>query len=307
MIVNEPKLPQWWRTLPNGKAISALGFGCASVWASPGFTDWRAVFAAARAGEVNYFDTSPSYGPEHGEERLGELISGLNRDDLVISSKTGTNSIDGRVVRSFDPAIMQVSFDRSMIRLGLDHLDILYLHGPAPRDLNAEIFGFFDRLKAAGRITYSGVNSFDRDTLKAVINSPIDAVMLQFNIDDQSCADLIDALCEAGKIVISGTALARAKFRLSSFIPRDRASAWYLARMLRRNPAFIWEGARLRRRMALIAQPPETTAIQFVTGHPGITSTLFGTRNAAHAESNARAGHGYLNGSDLEKLVARQG
>ena len=287
---------QWYRTLPNQKTISALGFGCSSVWASTYFdeTDAGDILAAALDGGMNHFDTGPSYGVGLGEHRLGQFLKGRSCADLCLTTKVGSNLIDGQVVRDFSPEIMQRSFDASLERLGVDHIDILYLHGPDVADLNDDVFIFFEKLKKEGRISYSGVNSFNSAVLNAVVDTPIDAVMLQYNVSDLSASPQIDQLYAAGKIILSATAMGRAKFTLSTFIPKNRASAWYLARMMRYEPSFLWKGPRIARRLAKIGKPLTDSAIQFVTGHPKILSSLFGTSNIQHLKNNASAGHGSL-------------
>lgn len=283
----------WMRALPNGKPVSALGFGCAGIWSKPYFDASLAeqMLEDAFARGVNHFDTSPSYGMAHGEQRLGTLIRNHARDHLVISTKLGSNVFDGALVRSFTDDAMKRSFDESTQRLGTDWFDILYLHGPAPEDLNDRVFRHFDDLKADGRITYSAVNSFDDQVLERVIKSPIDIVMLQYNVEDQRCWRLIDRLHAAGKTIMSGTALVRGKFNPLTFIPRDRASLFYFARMARWEPLFLWEGYKLRRRLATVQQPLAATSIQFALGHPKILSTFFSTRNPAHLIENISAGH----------------
>ena len=64
---------RWWRSLPDGKRISALGFGCSSLWARPRFAeeDAAAILDTLWTEEVNHFDTGPSYGNGLGERRLG--------------------------------------------------------------------------------------------------------------------------------------------------------------------------------------------------------------------------------------------
>lgn len=296
------------RSLPNGKPISALGFGCASLWSKPWFDEQVAqeILNVVVEEGVNHLDTGPSYGPAYGERRLGAFLSGRDRDALVISTKVGTNFVDGKIVRGFGPELIARSFEDSMRRLGLFHVDILYLHGPDVPDLNDEVFAFFARLKAEGRITYSGVNSFSPNVLDAAAESPIDAVMLQYNVADFRLVPQIERLSAAGKIIISGTALGRAKFDLSTFLPRNRRAFWYLLRMLRNEPSFLWRGPRLARLLARTHKPAAEAAIQFVTGHPHILSTLFGTSRPDHARENARAGHGSLT-PDQWNGIARSG
>jgi D-threo-aldose 1-dehydrogenase len=297
---------RWWRELPEGKRISALGFGCSSLWAKPGFAaaDAAHILDTLWAEEVNHFDTGPSYGAGLGERRLGAWLEGKPRDEVVVATKVGTNLIDGAIVRSFEPDAMEASLRGSLERLGLERVDILYLHGPAVADLTPEVFAWFDRLKHDGRIGLSGVNSFDNGVLEAVAASPIDAVMLQYNAGDFRNARALEPLAAAGKVMLSGTALDRASFDLSRFVPKNGARAWYLARMLRRDPLFVFNGLALRRRLAATGKPPAEAALQFVAGHPLIVSSVFGTSSAEHARDNARAGHGFLDNEQWTRLAS---
>jgi D-threo-aldose 1-dehydrogenase len=308
-MVNGFERTDWTRALPNGKAISALGFGCAGIWSKPYFDDELAVemLAEAFSTGVNHFDTSPSYGMTHGEQRLGTLLRRGKRDEMVISTKLGSNVFDGELVRSFTDEAIERSFEESLERLGTDWVDILYLHGPAVEDLNDRVFRRFEQLKADGRITYSGVNSFDDAVLERVVDSPIDVVMLQYNAEDQRCWRLIDRLHAAGKTVMSGTALVRGKFNPWTFLPRDRASLFYFARMARWEPLFLWEGYRLRKRLAAVPQPLAATSIQFALGHPKILSTFFSTRSFDHLVENIASGKRALTDEQWRKLLRNAG
>lgn len=295
----------WLRALPNGKPISALGFGVSSLMAKVNFNADRAqeLLETAAARGINHFDTSPSYGVGHGETRLARFLADRDPARLVISTKVGSNLIGDRVVRGFDRDTIARSFDASMRRLGVAHVDILYLHGPTEADLADPVFRFFNEQKAAGRITYAGVNSFTPAVLDRCVASPIDAVMLQYNAGDFSQAAQMRALHAAGKIVISGTALARATYDWRAFVPRDWSRAWYLARMLRHDPLFLVKGRRLGARLSRVG-PPHATAVRFVTAQPEITSNLFGTTNPAHVAANAAAGHTPLDPADHARLAA---
>jgi D-threo-aldose 1-dehydrogenase len=274
----------WERALPGGKRISALGFGCSSIWAKPQFAEDRAqaILIALLAEGVNHFDTAPSYGAGLGELRLGRFLAGRNPDDFVLSTK---------IAPGLTREAMEHSFLASLQRLGLERVDCLYLHGPALADLNDTAWRFFDDLKAQGLIGLSGVNSFDNAVLAATAASPVDAVMLQYSVGDFRNAAAMEQLHGAGKIILSGTALARASFDLRQFVPTSRTKLWYLLRMLRHDPAFAITGQRLKRRLEQTGLALHDAAIRFVTGHPLITSSLFGTSSSVHAVANARAGH----------------
>ena len=283
----------WWRHLPDGKPISALGFGCSSLWAKPGFGDERAlaILAALDAEGVNHFDTGPSYGLGCGERRLGAFLTGKDAGRFVISTKVGTNLVDGTVGRGFSRQFIERSFRESLTRLGLPRVDLLYLHGPAANDLNDDVFGFFAEMKAQGLIGFSGVNSFDNAVLARVASSPIDAVMLQLNVADFRNWDVSETLHAAGKLVFSGTALGRSAFDPWRFLRPGRGNLWYLLRMLRHNPRSFLGSRALRGELEALAPTPHDAAITFMVGNPRLVSSLFGTSSLAHAVANARSGH----------------
>lgn len=295
----------WLRPLPNGKTVSALGFGCSSIWAKAGFDEGRAfaILDALVAEGVNHLDTGPSYGEGLGEARLGEWLKGKDAASLVITTKIGTNLVDGRIERGFAPDLVLRSLEGSFERLGLDRVDILYLHGPAVEDLGAPVFDLFDRLKADGRITWCGVNSFDNPVLMKTAQSPVDVAMLQYNVADFRNRAAMEALVAAGKLVMSGTALARARFSPASFLPTSPAKLWYLLRLMRQEPLFPITGLRLARRLRETGKDPAEAALQYLVGHPQIVSSLFGTSSVEHARANARAGHGRLANREWTRLA----
>lgn len=283
----------WLRALPDGKPISALGFGCSSLWAMSGFDEARAqrILRTAVEGGINHFDTSPSYGEGIGERRLARFIAEHSSSALVISTKVGNNLIDGSIRRGFTRALITRSFEASLKRLGVDRVDLLYLHGPSVAELHSDdVQRFFEEQKAAGRIGFSGVESRLGSVINAVADTAIDAVMPHFNVVHRTLARDIVALHAAGKIIISGTVLSQMQFDLRTFIPRDRGSLWYLLRMTRNDPLFWWHGPALARRLRRGGTTPREAAIAFVTGHPCITSGLFGSSNPDHVAANAETG-----------------
>lgn len=300
-------MTEWRRRLPNGKEITSLGFGCSSIWAKEAFGDQQALSLLTVLAEegLNHLDTAPSYGDGVGETRLGMFMNRRDVSQFVISTKVGTNLINGSKVRSFKKQLLEISFEASLRRFGLDHVDILYLHGPSIEDLNDDVFLFFEEQKRKGRITYSGANTFEPATLEAIADTPIDAVMLQFNVGDLNNASQIELLHEAGKIIISGTAMARGRFSTKTFFPKDKVALWYLLRMLRDEPLGLISGTNLARRLRSTGKSPAEAAIQFATGHPKILSHLFGTSNIDHARANVRAGHGSLTAAQWDNLYKR--
>jgi D-threo-aldose 1-dehydrogenase len=260
------------------------------------------VLAAAVEGQINHFDTSASYGAGTGEARLGRFLRSHDSSKFVISTKVGNNLVDGVMRRSFDPVDMELSLLGSLTRLGIERVDALYLHGPEISDLNDRTFTFFDAQKRAGRIGYAGVESGSLAVHEALIGSPIDIAMIHFSAGDLSSAYLIDRLSSDGKLVVSGTALAQSKFSYSTFVPSSPAKLWYLLRMTNKDPLWWWRGHALAARLRETGREPHSAAIGFVTAHPTILSSLFGSASPIHVTENALAGHQPLDETHYRRI-----
>ena len=119
----------------------------------------RRIVAHAHEQGVNFIDTADAYSAGRSESMLGELLAG-QRDDWVIATKLG-NRMGERPNRSgYSRAWMLQECDASLRRLGVEHIDIYYLH----LDLNGmdleEPLRAMGALMAAGKIRYWGVSNF---------------------------------------------------------------------------------------------------------------------------------------------------
>jgi aryl-alcohol dehydrogenase-like predicted oxidoreductase len=278
--------------LPDGTPISAFGLGCSAYWAKPSFDRNQAVALVHRAQAlgINHFDTGPSYAGGDAERRLGHAIRSMDRSRLVVTSKVGTYSdAAGKQFRSFEPAQIRASVEQSLQRLQVAQLDILYLHGPGIGDLSVDVIDCLDGLKTQGLIRYSGVNSFDRDVLKTLVQIPIDVVMPQYNIYDVRCGQEIQSLKASGKTIIGGTALGQGVFDLRTLLPTNRKSLWYLLRKLKNDPLFPFTRWQARRRIDELGGDPLQAALAFLLKSPAVTSSVFGTTSITHLEQNAKA------------------
>jgi D-threo-aldose 1-dehydrogenase len=282
------------RKLPDGRNISAVGFGCSSLWANNSFSAELAnqLLNVATQGGINHFDTGPSYGNGEGERRLGKFLISVETEKYIISTKVGTHfDSQGRHFKDFSAQAMEKSFTKSLERLQMPYVDILYLHGPEVHHLNEEVFRFFENEKARGRIRWSGVNTFDPKVLKEYATSPIDAVMLQYSIADISAEQLLPELAAASKIIISGTSLAQSVFSAKTFLPKNKRQVWYLLRALKNNPLFWWQGIQLDRKIKMTGRSGTEAALGFVVGNKYIQSGLFGTTSPEHMRHNIEAAH----------------
>jgi D-threo-aldose 1-dehydrogenase len=203
----------------------------------------RSTIDAAWAAGVRYFDTAPHYGLGLSEVRLGQALRGHPRDQFVISTKVGrllepnptpTGSdlaaggfdVPDTYRRRFDFSRDGVrrSLEASMNRLGLDRVDIVYVHDPdqhVDQALTSAIPALLE-LREQGVVGAVGVGMNDwRVPLRIIHECELDVVMLagRWTLLDRSGAALLDECARRGVHVV-----AAAPFN-SGLLAQDRPPA----------------------------------------------------------------------------------
>ena len=153
-------------TLNNGVKIPVVGFG---TWQTPdGEVAEKSVLAALNCG-YRHIDTAAAYG---NEESVGRAIkkSGIRRDELFVTTKLW-NSDHG--YENTKKAI-----DTSLMKLGLDYLDLYLIHWPNPvamrdnwAELNSESWQYMEEAQKAGKIRAIGVSNFRKHHLDALLEN----------------------------------------------------------------------------------------------------------------------------------------
>lgn len=172
--------------------VSAIGFGCGALMRSPSRKERMAVLAAAMENEITHFDTARMYGLGRAEAELGAFLRTVERDSVTIATKFGIdvggaarrlgrfqsparallrkapalrravkrNQEPSRTARRYDAAVASRSLDASLTALGVDYVDILFVHAPRPGDTVAsdELREFFERARQQGKIRAWGVS-----------------------------------------------------------------------------------------------------------------------------------------------------
>jgi aryl-alcohol dehydrogenase-like predicted oxidoreductase len=275
-----------------GLTVSEIGFGAASWWGRPAFSERTAIdlVRAAVEGGVTFFDTGASYSQGAAEPRLGRALKGLDAGRLVIASKAGTVFEGGRVRRDFAPAAIVASAERSLRRLGLDALPLLQLHGPAVGDLTDELRAALAGLKARGLVRALGINSFDPAVIDHSIGLPdIDVVMVDYNVLRPEREPLIARAAAAGKGVLAGMPLAMGHTGLQVARIRAPRDLWYAARGLLRHPTEVRRGARFGFLSRLEGMTGAQAALAYVLANRNVACAVFGTTRMAHLAQNLAA------------------
>jgi 2,5-diketo-D-gluconate reductase A len=145
-------------SLNDGTTIPQVGFG---VYKVPQDDAERVVSDALSVG-YRSIDTAALYGNEAG---VGKAIraSDIPRDEIYVTTKVW-NDMQGR-------KLARTSFERSMEELGLERLDLLLIHWPAPgNDRYVETWETFAELRRTGRVTSIGVSNFEPEHLRRLMD-----------------------------------------------------------------------------------------------------------------------------------------
>jgi aryl-alcohol dehydrogenase-like predicted oxidoreductase len=195
--------------------VSAQGLGCMgmSQWYGP--TDWDESIATLRRAldlGVTFLDTANVYGAGHNEVLVGRAIAD-RRDEVQLATKFGIDrdvSSDERQIHG-KRAYVHASCDESLLRLGVDHIDLYYLHRP-PQDAEIEeTVGAMAELVEAGKVRYLGLSEVDDALLRrAYAVHPITAVQSEYSLwtrDPETT--VLDAMRELGVGLVPYSPLGR--------------------------------------------------------------------------------------------------
>jgi D-threo-aldose 1-dehydrogenase len=267
---------------------------------------WPECVPAAWEAGVRYFDVAPHYGLGLAEERLGASLVGFPRDEYVVSTKVGRllEPVEGEVVGTdianlFDvPATRRRvldysrdgvlrSIDDSLERLGLDRIDMVFVHDPDEHEREAldGAFPALAELKAQGVIRAFGAGMNQSAMLTRFTEEvDLDVVMVagRYTLLDQSAAsDLLPAALAHGVDVVSAAIfnsglLATPRPTRGARFDYDSPSAELLDRV---------------ERIADVAEPWGVTVPQlaaaFPLRHPAVSTIVVGAASPDQVRGNA--------------------
>ncbi|WGD52128.1 aldo/keto reductase [Bradyrhizobium sp. CB1650] len=283
--------------------VTSIGLGTAplgGLFAPVSDTDAEATIERAWSLGVRLFDTAPLYGFGLAERRLGGFLRQKPRESYVISTKVGRllrspagvageddhykGTSRERPVFDFSHDGVMRSVEESLIRLGLDRVDILLVHDPDDHydDAVAGAFRALRRLRDEGTVKAIGAGMNQSEMLVRFAEAaPVDCFLLagRYTLLDQGALDALFPVCRArnigillGGIYNSGILAdprAGAKFNY------EDADAALVARALELDELCHKHGTELK-----------AAAFQFCMAHPAVTVALTGARTPAEVSDN---------------------
>ena len=272
--------------------VSRLGLGGVFLAVDAEPDEAGALIDRAAALGVRYFDTAPMYGNGDSERRYREPLTRLDRSDFVLSTKVGRRlqedaggSQPWHFDFSRDGALR--SFESSLERLGLDHIDILLVHDPDDHEDQAmrEAFPALIELREQGLVTAigAGMNQWEME-LRFARELPLDCFLLagRYTLLEQGALAEFLPYCDANGISVVAGGPYNSGILASDL--GDAASYNYRAA----PPEMLDRARAIKTVCDRYEVPLKAAALQFILAHPAIAAVIPGAASVAEVEENAR-------------------
>ncbi|MFI9635600.1 aldo/keto reductase [Nocardia sp. NPDC051929] len=247
-----------------GLTVSAQGLGCMGMSHGYGAADDEQSIATLHHAldvGVTLLDTADFYGAGHNEELIGRAVAG-RRDEVVLATKFGfANRLGEPTHIRGDAAYVRQACEASLRRLGVDHIDLYYLHRVDPQVPIEETVGAMAELVQAGKVRHLGLSEAGADTIRrAHAVHPIAALQSEWSLWTRDLeAEILPVCRELGIGLVPFSPLGR------GFLTGRYNSVEGLAdNDVRRSQPRFADG-NLERNLAIVAELNELAAAKGVT------------------------------------------
>ena len=257
---------------------------------------------------VTLLDTAEAYGPHTNEELVGKAIRG-RREQVILATKFGIKlTSDGVASVDGTPVNAKRAVEGSLKRLGVEVIDLYYLHRKDPEVPIEESIGAMKELVEAGKVRFLGLSEVGPETLRRAHQvHPISAVQSEYSLWERGIEDtVLPAMRELGIGLVPFSPLGRG-FLTGALRSADTMTATDFRRTL---PRFTNENLAANERIVetvkAVAARHRATAAQialaWVLAQGNDVVPIPGTKRRQYLDENLGAVKVMLNSDDLTDL-----
>lgn len=266
-----------------GLHVTRLGFGAMEIrgpriWGGRPVSDGEAdsILNAVLDAGINFIDTSNDYG--RSEEFIGRFIAG-RRSEYLLATKCGCCVTRKDDQTDDTPHVwtrenLFRGLEESLQRMRTDHLDLMQLHNPTVEQCDqGDLVAVLQEMRQQGKVRFIGCSSTDPHLSTYINRGVFDVFQIPYSALERKHEQTIQEAADSGAGVIIRGGVARGEPG-SGMGHTDRWAAWEAA-----NLDELLDSGETRTQFLL----------RFTISHPGMSTTIVGTKNPKHLEENVRA------------------